>query len=203
MKRIVLLPLLLLAACSGGGEAPPDPAASVAAGPAASEDAAAVSSEGAEAASAAQRTSRYTSLKDCKVVDDGGGEDWSVSRCEGLGGYGLQVNYFDARDSLSLIRDGKVTAELKLWLRGGGGFNSIGDTVEWRGSGAGEGFVPTALIVRNHVFRNPEQPDRSTGVLEVIDLAQGCLIGSLEPQPGQNEAARAIADGPKRPCHGE
>lgn len=203
MKRIALLPILLLAACSGGSEDQPAPAGTDGASAAASGDAAPAASESAETASAALRTSRYTTLKDCKVVDDGGGEDWSVSRCEGLGDYALQVNYFDARDSLSLIRGGKVTAELKLWLRGGGGFNSIGDTVEWRGSGDGGRFVPTALIVRNHVFRDPEQPDRSTGVLEVIDLARGCLIASLAPKPGQNEAARAIADGPEKPCLGE
>lgn len=197
MTRFAALPLLLaLAACSreAAPDAGPDKGTGpVQAGPAQPEPAPAQPST-------ADRASRYTSLKGCKVVDDGGGEDWSVSRCEGPGGYGLQVNYFDARDSLSLLRDGRVAAELKLWLRGGGGFNSIGDTVEWRGAMQAGRFVPRALIVRNHVFRDPGQPDRSTGVLEVIDLDRGCLIGSLEPQFGQNEAARAIADGPQRPC---
>ena len=75
MKRIVLLPLLLLAACSGGDKDPEAPAATGGASPAASEDAAAATSDSADAAGAAGRTSRYTSLKDCKVVDDGGGED--------------------------------------------------------------------------------------------------------------------------------
>lgn len=200
MIRFAALPLLLaLAACSreAGPDAAPDES-----GPQA-ETGSAEPIPAPDGSAAADRTSRYTSLKDCKVVDDGGGEDWSVSRCDGLGGHVLQVNYFDARDSLSLLRDGKVAAELELWMRGGGGFNSIGDTVEWRGAMQGDRFVPRALIVRNHVFRDPEHPDRSSGVLEVIDLAQGCLIGSLEPQPGQNEAARAIADGPKRPCLGK
>ena len=144
--------------------------------------------------------SKYTSLKNCKVIEDGKGEDWSVSRCQGLGGYTLQLNYFDARESLDLIKDGKVTAELKLWLRGGGGFNALGDTAEWRGNMRGGLFVPRALIVRNNVIRDSAQPEKSTGVLEVIDLKRGCMVGAVEPQPGQNEAARAIADAPPEKC---
>lgn len=196
------LPLVALAlgACSGGK--PDAPATDVALVPSETAPAEAATPVPDAAAAVTARTSQYTSLKDCKVIDDGGGEDWSVSRCAGPGGYALQVNYFDARDSLSLMRGGKVTAELKLWLRGGGGFNSIGDTVEWRGPKGDGPFAPSTLIVRNNVFRNPEQPERVTGILEVIDLKRGCVVGSLEPQAGQNEAARAIADGPPRPCLG-
>ena len=144
--------------------------------------------------------SKYTSLKNCKVVEDGGGEDWSTSRCPGLGGYTLQLNYFDARESLDVLRGGKVIGEMKLWLRGGGGFNALGDTVEWRGTMEGGVFVPRALIVRNNVIRDSGQPEKSTGVLEVIDLKRGCMAGSIEPQAGQNEAARAIADAPPVDC---
>lgn len=144
--------------------------------------------------------SQYTSLKNCKVIDDGGGEDWSISRCRGLGGYDLRVNYFDARDSLEVLRGGKVIGEMPLWLRGGGGFNAVGDTAEWRGTMQGGVFTPRALILRNHVIRDTDQPDRSHGVLEVIDLERGCMAGSVEPLAGQNEAARAIADAPPKDC---
>lgn len=200
MKRIVLLPLLLLAACSGGDKDPEAPAATDGASPAVSEDAAAASSDSADAAGAAGRTSRYTSLKDCKVVDDGGGEDWSVSRCEGLGGFTVVINYGDARDDLELQYPQRQPVALGLPYLAGGGFNTLGDTVEWRGSGAGTAFAPTALIVRNSTVQNPERPDRPTALLAVIDLKQECVVAQVRPGPGQNEQARAIADGPVRKC---
>lgn len=196
MTRIALpLLALALAACSGSEE-PTSGSTSGTADPTTGASAA-PSEPGAELA---VPISRYTSLKDCKLVELKVDEDWSVSRCPGLGGYTLVLNYGDARESLTLLKNGKTHAELRLWLRGGGGFNAIGQTVEWRGAGAGAGFVPHFLILRNIVYRNPEQPERKAELLEVFDLAQKCSVASIEPQPGQNEAARAIADGLPRTC---
>lgn len=201
MARMRYAPLalaVLLAACSKPAEPTAEPAAAPAG---ASASAVPEAAEPALVAAAPESPiSKYTSLKNCKVIEDRGGEDWSVSRCKGLGGYTLQLNYFDARESLDLLKDGKVMAELKLWLRGGGGFNALGDRVEWRGTMRGGAFVPRALIVRNNVIRDSAQPERSTGVLEVIDLKRGCMAGAVELQPGQNEAARAIADAPPEEC---
>ncbi|MFN3516021.1 MAG: hypothetical protein ACK4YM_02555 [Novosphingobium sp.] len=197
MKRIVLLPLLL-AACSGGGEPPPEAAASDAASPAAGEDAAAA----ARSAATGARRSRYSALKDCTVIDSAEDEDWSVSRCAGPGGFTLFVDYGDARDDLRIQRKGAEPVAVGLVALGGGGFNTLGDAVEWRGSGQGDAFVPAALIVRNRLVEDPEQPERPTGMLVVIDLARGCAVAQVRPQSGQNEAARAIADGPQRPCLG-
>jgi hypothetical protein len=144
--------------------------------------------------------SRYTSLKDCKVVELREEEDWSVSRCAGPGGYGLMVDYGDARDDLRLIRPGGKTVELGLLQLSGGGFNALGDTVEWRGSGEGAAFAPTALIVRNNAVESPERPEQPTPFLVVIDLAQSCVVAQVRPTSGQNEQARKLADGPKQPC---
>lgn len=202
MKRIALLPILLLAACSGGDEHQPAPAGTEGASPAASEDAAAATSESAETASAAGRTSHYTSLKDCKVIDDGGGEDWSLSSCAGPGGFTVMINYGDARDDLALKFLHRPSVELRLPYLAGGGFNTLGDTVEWRGDWQGDYFIPFAMIVRNNSVQDPEHPERPTALLAVIDLKQECVVAQVRPGAGQNEQARAIADGPRRPCLG-
>lgn len=196
MPRIALsLLALVLGACSQQ-QAPAD--TETAPGTPATSDLAASGASGAAASTAA--VSRYTALKDCTVVDQREDEDWSISRCAGPGGYGLFVDYGDARDDLRLLRAGAKPVELGLIALGGGGFNTLADTIEWRGPGREGAFTPTALIVRNQVVKNPEQPERQSAVLVVIDLEQGCAVAQVEAQSGQNEAARAIADGPKRPC---
>lgn len=186
---------LLLTACSSGE---PTPATSENAAPVAASDGAVATSDASAATAGIQ--SRYTSLKTCKVVDSKEEEDWSVSRCDGLGGYSLFVDYGDARDDLRLVPPGGKPVSLEVIAHGGGGFNTLGDTVEWRGEGAGAAFKPSALIVRNQVVTSPERPEQMRGRLLVVDLKQACVVAQLEPRSAQNEAARAIADGAKRPC---
>lgn len=198
MNRIAplfsILPLLLTA-CSGS-DAPVPTASDAAIAMAASSEALPAPAPTA----AGGPSSRYTSLKDCKVEQLREDEDWSVSRCSGPGGYSLMVDYGDARDDLRLIQSGAKPVELGLLALNNGGFNSLGDAVEWRGSGAGEAFKPAALIVRNNAVENPERPERPTALLVVIDLAQGCVVAQVRPRPSQNEAARKIADGPRQHC---
>lgn len=186
---------LLLAACSAEQ---PTAAPSEGAPAEAASDAAVATSVATATVEGIQ--SRYTSLKDCKVVDSKEEEDWSVSRCDGLGGYSLFVDYGDARDDLRLVPPGGKPVPLELTAHGGGGFNALADTVEWRGEGAGAGFKPTMLIVRNAVVTSPEQPEQQSQFLVVIDLKQKCVVAQIKPRPAQNEAARAIADGAKQPC---
>ena len=196
MNRIApALSLVLLAACSGQSE----PTATGTDSPAAT-GATTQASDGPATAPAFGPVSHYTSLKDCKVEELREDEDWSVSRCAGPGGYGLIVDYGDARDDLRLVRPGGKPIELGLLQLNGGGFNSLGDAVEWRGTGAGAAFKPTALIVRNNAVESPERPEQPTGFLVVIDLAQACVVAQIRPSAGHNEAARRIADGPKQPC---
>ena len=187
---------LFLGACSGEPPAAPPSEAAVQAAATGATETVPTAIETASSAAA----SRYTSLKDCKVEELREDEDWSVSRCAGPGGYGLMVDYGDARDDLRLVRPGGKPIELGLLQLNGGGFNSLGDAVEWRGSGAGAAFKPTALIVRNNAVESPERPEQPTGFLVVIDLAQACVVAQIRPSAGHNEAARRIADGPKQPC---
>lgn len=195
MHRIslfLIVPLALLGACTGKEPAPQassEPPGEVAA---LATDSAATPPSGF--------VSHYTSLDDCKVVQTRPDEDWSTSRCPGEGGYSLVLNYGDARDALDVLQNGSKIAELKLYLRGGGGFNTLGKTIEWRGKMIGDRFEPVILIVRNKVHRQPDRPERTADLLEVFDLKRRCTLASLEPQPGQNEAARALADAGQAPC---
>ena len=198
MNRIAVTALaLLLASCSKSE--PPAPAAS-----ASGEVVEAAPSGTGEASDAVAATagavSQYTRLKDCKLIESGKDEDWSDSSCQGPGGYGLILAYGDARDDLRVVRPGQKPVELGLPYVAGGGFNTLGETVEWRGTGQGAAFRPTMLIVRNSSVQDPERPERATALLTVIDLARACVIAQVKPGAGQNEQARALADGPQQPC---
>lgn len=190
------LPLiLLLAACSEQSDPAPAGTDAAATGPAITEAASSPS-----ATTAGGPASRYTSLKSCKLEELREEEDWSVSRCSGPGGYTVMVDYGDARDDLRLIKAGGMPVALGLIGLNGGGFNSLGDALEWRGSGDGGAFQPAMLIVRNNAVESPERPEQPTAFLVVVDLKQACVVAQVRPMNGQNEAARKIADGPQQPC---
>jgi hypothetical protein len=193
-RFVYALALLLAGGCAPGKPAAPEPEGSAAPEPSAA------GSDAEDATQAKGPASRYTSLKACKLVDSKPGEDWSVSRCPGQGAYTLVLNYGDARDDLALRRTGHKDAELGLPDLSGGGFNAIGDAVEWRGVETVRGFKPATLIVRNAAVQDPERPENPTSLLVVVDLAKGCAVAQVGPGPGQNERARAVADGPARPC---
>ncbi len=187
---------LLLVACSDAQSPPPAPGATTgpeAAGAPASTDASAVTSQPAIA-------SRFIPFSTCKVIESNEEEDWSTSRCEALAGYTVLLDYSDVRDDLRIAVKGGKLVSLGISAAGGGGFNSLGPTFEWRGKGEGAGFVPHALIVRNGVSEDPEHSERQTSTLAVIDLARLCVIALVRPGADQNVRAQAIADGGTQAC---
>lgn len=196
MRRLALLPVVAaLTACGqpaerDGREGADAPAAASVA-PAA---------DASATPPAASRTSRFTSLKSCVTVRSNPDEDWGELRCPALAGYALTLNYADARDDLEVTAPGRQAFLVGLSVLRGGGFNALGETVEWRGVDARAGFVPDTLIVRNRAHDKPDTPDRATSYLAVIDLAQGCAVAMVEPGANQNQNARALADGPRQPC---
>ena len=191
--RIAASALVLLAACNQ----PAEQDLPVQASEAASEVAAAPVNPAISAAAAAP-TSRYTSLKQCKVTRSAPDEDWSESRCDGVDGWALQLDYGDLRENVQVLRAGRPSVDLNLGALTGGAFNSVGDAIEWRAPEAGQ--PPAALILRNSVSEDVNQPERLTAYLVVADLAQGCVVANVPPSADQNAAARAIADGPQRNC---
>ncbi|GHD20028.1 hypothetical protein ACFOEZ_12380 [Tianweitania populi] len=142
------------------------------------------------------RESRYTNLKECRLVesqeDEGG---YSLSSCAGHGGYKLDVVDADARENIFVITPKGQKQSLQLPSRMGGGFSSLGDTIEWRGRVEGGTLHPTAMIARYRV-EDPSGPGRPTSYLLVISLpGKPCLAAEIAPGPNQNERARAAADG--------
>lgn len=187
---------LALAACSGqqseaaaGGSPSPATGASSAALPAAATSGAGPAAE-----------SRYIPFSKCKLVETNENEDWSVSKCEAMPGWSVFIDYGDARDDLRLAPKGGKEVNLGLPMLGGGGFNTLGPTFEWRGRTAGGTFTPHALIVRNAKSEDPEHSERQTSLLAVIDLAKLCVVALVRPGPEQNRQAQAIADAGAQAC---
>ena len=151
---------------------------------------------------APQRQSVFTKLDPakCRMIEENKEEGpYWLRRCPGHGGWQLDWSESDLRQGLTLIGTDGKDSELRLSdLVAKGAFNSIGETIEWRGRDAGK---PDALIVRMSVANGvePRLPDISR--LAVVRLAgTPCLVAIVEPTANQNEKARAIADGPMTGC---
>lgn len=159
-------------------------------------------SAAASPAAASHRLSRYSKLDGCATLEENAEEaGYVLQRCPGLAGYGLLVTESDLRQNITVVSPGGGKQSLDLIEAvGSGGFNHLGQTVEWRGEERGGAFRPDVLIVRFTVSENPEAADDQTSYLIVASLAGGkpCVVGSVRPGAQQNEKARAIADGPLR-----
>jgi len=71
----------------------------------------------------------------------------STQECPGIAGYRVLVLDDDARMSITLRSADGAEHPLNLWGTITSGFSSLGDSLEWRVRGAGEGAAPTALVV--------------------------------------------------------
>jgi len=150
---------------------------------------------------AAPVTSVYTSLSNCKVVKTG--QDWSVSACRGVGGYNLQLEYGDARESITVFSPDRQKHELELWHVVSGGFSSVGKKAEWRVTRKGNTVVPHALIVRFNASENPEDSSKVTSYLVVAKITPQkiCVTDKIAPSATANEEARRAADAAAdKPC---
>ncbi|MBB3912287.1 hypothetical protein [Sphingomonas desiccabilis] len=145
------------------------------------------------------RVSRYTSLTDCRVVRSAPDEaGFSESTCPGMGSYRLKLVEADGRQSLKLVSGGKEHG-LEMSSIAGGGFTEIGKRIEWRGRGTDGAFQPDAMILRYDVVENFDQPGRPTSYLLPVSLERTpCLTAKIRPGAGQNDRARAAADGPAK-----
>ena len=137
------------------------------------------------------RAPRYTSLEDCPTVRSNPEDGYSVQRCQGHAGFTLERNESDGRQNLFVVSADSVRSSLNLPGLIGSGFSSLGPRAEWVDGASGS----TALIVRYEVAARPEI-SATTSHLVVARVQPGapCLIGDVPPGPGQNEAARRLAD---------
>jgi len=151
---------------------------------------------------APQRQSVFTKLepKACRLVEEnlGAGPYW-IRRCKGPAGWRLDWSEDDLREDLRLIAaDGRET-ELRLTeLVANGAFNSLGDTIEWRGRGPAK---PDRLIVRVNVANHADAGGPDISKLAVVRLSgTPCVVAIVDPGRGQNQKARALADRPMAAC---
>ncbi|CAA9490990.1 MAG: hypothetical protein AVDCRST_MAG44-204 [uncultured Sphingomonas sp.] len=149
--------------------------------------------------------STYTSLEPaaCKLIEENSEEGgYSRRRCPGVAGYRLETSESDLRQNVVVIAPDGRRSELDLsGLVAKGAFNRLGKAAEWRGdSPAG----PTSLIFRLHVAAYPEARRPDVGKLVVARLVpSACIAAIVPPGPGQNDKARAIAEGKLPNCMGE
>lgn len=160
---------------------------------------------GLSASSAPPITSVYTSLSGCKTVKagKGQGEDWAVMACRGFAGYSLQLEYGDARESITVFTPNKQKHALELWHVISGGFSSVGKKAEWRVTTKKGKQVPHALIVRFDASENPEDSSKITSYLVVAKITPQkiCAVEKIAPGAAQNEEARRAADASAdKPC---
>lgn len=139
--------------------------------------------------------SQFTSINaaECRLLEEEEGL-WSRQLCPGTAGYQLELSDDDLRQDIVVLAPDGSKGELRLTeIVANGAFSSLGDTAEWRGTDPDH---PMVLIVRLNVARHSEVSRPDISRLVVIRLAlPACIVAVVEPGPGQNERARAIADG--------
>jgi len=146
--------------------------------------------------------SRYTSLEpaSCQLLE-ASTEQGSVPRrrCAGASGYALETREVDGRQEIALIAPDGSRSELDLTNAiGNGASASLGKVAEWRAPAPGK---PRALIVRVNVDAGTEaRYPRNSNLAGVRLDAEPCVVSVVPRGPGQNEKARAIADGKLPEC---
>jgi hypothetical protein len=146
-------------------------------------------------------TSVYSSLHKCKQVKTG--RDWSVQACRGVGGYNLQLEYDDSRESITVFSPDRQKHPLEFWRVVSGGFSSVGQQAEWRVTTKNGKQVPIALIVRFNASENPEDSSKITSYLVVTKITPQkiCVTDKIAPGATANEEARRAADASAdKPC---
>ena len=159
----------------GEGNVPPQALVRCAAGPA--------------LAASGDARSAYTRIADCETIERFEESGGAVQRCPGYDGVPLYVSRGDLRYDVDAgVRNGAFETP--------GGFNALGETVEWRLRGG----RPVAVIVRYEVEGPGGTAAERRSDLAVVKVggegAPGCLVGYVpaDAEPDQNTAARRLAD---------
>lgn len=122
---------------------------------------------------------------------EGEPNDGAIFECKGYGDY---VVTFTEGDLRSFITFGKESADHCASTQTFGGFNSTGDTIEWRLKNG----KPIATILRWTVSYDPEDSNKTREWLVVtkLDADNSCHMGYVEGvYPKANELAQKLADG--------
>lgn len=141
----------------------------------------------------AQPVSVYTPIeqKDCKVIKKAapGDGEWAITRCGGIDGWHVHVDYDDAREYVRLVRPG---VDLKL-PHGVATFSTVGPKLEWRRQSASGPIYAVIYRVR---WKDPTtKRTRSRLVVAKLDGWKGCVVAYVESSVrNMNARARQVAD---------
>jgi hypothetical protein len=126
----------------------------------------------------------------------------STQECPGTAGYEVLVLDDDARMSITLRSADGAEHPLNLWGTITSGFSSLGDSLEWRVRGAGEGAAPTALVVEVRANESSEDPERVTIYRAVAKVSPGgsCVTDKLDAAATRDEVLRAADAAPGKAC---
>jgi hypothetical protein len=119
-----------------------------------------------------------------------------------VGGYRVLVLDYDARMSITLRALDGTEQPLVLWGTITSAFSSLGDSLEWRVRGAGEGAAPAALIVEVRANESPEDPERVTVYRAVAKVgpAESCVTHKLDAAATRDQVLRAADSAADTPC---
>jgi hypothetical protein len=148
----------------------------------------------------AQNKSIYTDLlpDKCKTVEVDQGMPGNYSgKCEGVGGFDLEVYLDDERNSLGVVLPSQKTVGLDFWNYFGN-FSELGKKAEWRM----KKNKPIALIVRLNVSdQGDEKPKTSYLIISKITAENACVTDIVKPGKNQNAQAQKLADkASTKPC---
>src|ERR1051326_4076007 len=148
----------------------------------------------------AQNKSIYTSLAadKCKTIAVNNGMPGNYStRCNGVGGYKLEVYLDDERNSIGVVLPSQKVIGLDLWNYFSN-FSELGDRAEWRMKGK----QPVALIVRLKVSDQGDgKPPTSYLIVSKISGTNVCVTDIVKPSKNQNAQAQRFAnEASTKPC---
>jgi hypothetical protein len=149
-------------------------------------------------------TSVYSSLSKCrKVASD---VISSTHLCGGVGGYKLQREYGDDRESITVISPNGKKHQLEFWNVISSAFSHVGEKAEWRVIKKNGKIVPVALIVRFTSSEYSGDTSKPTSLISYLAVAKItpqkiCVTDKIAPSSKANEEARVAADASAdKPC---
>jgi hypothetical protein len=153
---------------------------------------------------AAPITSVYSSLSKCRRVASDVVS--STDLCGGIGGYKLQREYGDGRESITVISPNGKKHQLEFWNVISNAFSHVGEKAEWRVIRKKGKVVPVALIVRFTASEYSGDTSKPTSLISYLAVTKItpqkiCVTDKIAPSGTANEEARAAADASAdKPC---
>ncbi len=141
-----------------------------------------------------EQSSVYTDLSSdkYKTIDSNEDEDFSIELCPGIAGYKLEVDYGDARETVTVIAADGKKYPLDFMNLVTPYFSNVGKKAEWRVINKDNKMIPTAIIIRLNSTEDGREKSRLT--VTKVSLGQICLTDVIEPVANQNQKARDSAD---------